>query len=66
MDYKQEFLSAKKANDWNRLQVVWTALCAEAEVELSDEESQPGGINKELAEYRNRQAAGNFEGGKKI
>lgn len=65
MDYKKEFLEAKKANDWNKVNELWKALCVEAEIEETSD-GLPDGINKELAEYRNRQAAGNMQGGKKI
>lgn len=65
MDYKAEFLAAKAANDWKKVNELWKALCVEAEIEETND-GAPGGLSAELAEYRNRQAAGNMQGGKKI
>lgn len=65
MDYKKEFDAARQNNDWTKVQELWKALCVEAEIEAQSDEL-PDGISKELAEYRNRQDAGNTPGGKKV
>jgi hypothetical protein len=53
MDYTQEFKAAKAANDWDRLEVIWQALCIEAEIE----EYSPGtsGGASEIADKLNKQ-----------
>lgn len=52
MDYKNEFLEAKKANDWTKVQELWKALLVEAEIEETSD-GLPDGIGSELAKHRN-------------
>ena len=53
MDYKKEFREAREANDWTRLQKLWSQLCQVAEIEeVTDGD---GDVGKRIAEKQNTQ-----------
>lgn len=62
--FKAEFQAAKAAQDWTKVQQLWEDLLVVAGVE----EISPGdaGRSSDVAALRNKQAAGNFQGGKKV
>lgn len=64
MDYKKEFKAARAANDWNKVNELWKQLCAEAEIEETS--AGEGGRAAEIANRRDKERAGEMQGGIKI
>lgn len=63
-NFKEELAKAKAANDWDRVQVLWTELCGIAEIEETSDGIK--GESEAMADRRNKQDAGQVPGGKKI